>query len=285
MSIGSSPLARGLRGPTRGSTAARGIIPARAGFTPSPWVPSRRVWDHPRSRGVYVMGPHERRSVAGSSPLARGLLLFFLFVWLCLGIIPARAGFTPCSSTVCVPLPDHPRSRGVYGCPVLGWFEQVGSSPLARGLLTARLGGGMRRRIIPARAGFTGGGKRALHVRTDHPRSRGVYGCGDTGDVSFVGSSPLARGLHSFAGAEEDRPRIIPARAGFTSWTSPTASASPDHPRSRGVYSPVPSGPETGPGSSPLARGLRAVDDGGAGPTGIIPARAGFTLFRYLCTR
>ena len=51
--MGSSPLARGL--PKGGSyeVAERGIIPARAGFTPSPPPQGPRPRDHPRSRGVY----------------------------------------------------------------------------------------------------------------------------------------------------------------------------------------------------------------------------------------
>ena len=52
---GSSPLARGL---PRGGAAclrARGIIPARAGFTRSRASPPPRGEDHPRSRGVYAL--------------------------------------------------------------------------------------------------------------------------------------------------------------------------------------------------------------------------------------
>ena len=50
---GSSPLARGLRGPRPRRARTRGIIPARAGFTCA--CPRRRGTrpDHPRSRGVY----------------------------------------------------------------------------------------------------------------------------------------------------------------------------------------------------------------------------------------
>ena len=56
-----------------------------------------------------------------------------------------------------ISIPDHPRSRGVYGIDSRWHDEHGGSSPLARGLqddvlpLTG-VGG-----IIPARAGFTGG--------------------------------------------------------------------------------------------------------------------------------
>ena len=90
------------------------IIPARAGFTTIPESSSRPKRDHPRSRGVYdgVDGPATIR--AGSSPLARGLLLGLSDNVSYFGIIPARAGFT-----------------SAPGAPVR---RVMGSSPLARGL-------------------------------------------------------------------------------------------------------------------------------------------------------
>ena len=72
-----------------------------------------------------------------------------------LGIIPARAGFTPPKRGWTSTCPDHPRSRGVYRGDV--WvFDPQG-------------------RIIPARAGFTAGPPRLDQSGRDHPRSRGVY--------------------------------------------------------------------------------------------------------------
>ena len=50
----------------------------------------------------------------GSSPLARGLPARRPPRVLAVRIIPARAGFTLCSSMYYVAVPDHPRSRGVY---------------------------------------------------------------------------------------------------------------------------------------------------------------------------
>ena len=72
---GSSPLARGLPQSSRGKDSIGRIIPARAGFTFSllSIPPLRR--DHPRSRGVYCRAGTGRPAPAGSSPLARGLLL------------------------------------------------------------------------------------------------------------------------------------------------------------------------------------------------------------------
>ena len=70
---GSSPLARGLRFTEKCKKRISGIIPARAGFTGSLFGSLRLLWDHPRSRGVYVPRFAGSRRVSGSSPLARGL--------------------------------------------------------------------------------------------------------------------------------------------------------------------------------------------------------------------
>ena len=172
-------------------------------------------------------------------------------------IIPARAGFTsssgPCSRT----RTDHPRSRGVYV-----------DAHARKADLTG---------IIPARAGFTGTGSTCPPTGMDHPRSHGVYFDPAPGRHSVPGSSPLARGLRSLLLSSRSGPRIIPARAGFTSRRRCDRQREGDHPRSRGVYvrrSPWSSGAG---GSSPLARGLLDhVVQEQDGP-GIIPARAGFT--------
>ena len=76
----------------------------------------------------------------------------------------------------------------------------------------------------------------------------------------------------------EGGPWIIPARAGFTFTPTATALPSPDHPRSRGVYSLVIVLVVVEVGSSPLARGLPDRSRRPHHPVGIIPARAGFTL-------
>ena len=91
---GSSPLARGLQGFRIRIATQRRIIPARAGFTTSPSITSRRPRDHPRSRGVYSQSGRADTGLAGSSPLARGLLGQDVARLQVLRIIPARAGFT-----------------------------------------------------------------------------------------------------------------------------------------------------------------------------------------------
>ena len=115
----------------------------------------------------------------------------------------------------------------------------------------------MENGIIPARAGFTNPFHITLEGRTDHPRSRGVYGPATVSKLIQVGSSPLARGLPGPEVVGLKQGRIIPARAGFTRCTIRLHYLSPDHPRSRGVYAR--------PGAADLIG------------WGIIPARAGFT--------
>ena len=71
--LGSSPLTRGLRQEHVGLADRDRIIPARAGFT-SCGLPFREDGaDHPRSRGVYMIGVPFCPFDNGSSPLARGL--------------------------------------------------------------------------------------------------------------------------------------------------------------------------------------------------------------------
>ena len=70
--------------------------------------------DHPRSRGVYGITRFRSLSVAGSSPLARGLLGGLGNYFMGQGIIPARAGFTQVPDLIRKRAEDHPRSRGVY---------------------------------------------------------------------------------------------------------------------------------------------------------------------------
>ena len=279
-SAGSSPLARGLPGAQLGVDGLGRIIPARAGFTRAARACSSESRDHPRSRGVYPGRPPGGRLARGSSPLARGLRRVGRGVPRHRGIIPARAGFTARRAAWASPGPDHPRSRGVYY--MFGSSDQrhTGSSPLARGLREAGVGGDHRRGIIPARAGFTSGTGTVIRSHKDHPRSRGVYGKSSNYWRRSQGSSPLARGLPTLLLSFIRDFRIIPARAGFTSEGRGGAGTTWDHPRSRGVYASRGSITQHSPGSSPLARGLRRRLREPLQALGIIPARAGFTLIR-----
>ena len=157
ITVGSSPLARGLPAHPDARVVHGRIIPARAGFTTPPSGGHNLPRDHPRSRGVYERAARCYRAVCGSSPLARGLRAAARTLIARPGIIPARAGFTPGRRSPPGEGSDHPRSRGVYHTMFRLPETFAGSSPLARGLRRPR---GRRRPgqgIIPARAGFTAG--------------------------------------------------------------------------------------------------------------------------------
>ena len=112
--VGSSPLARGLRGDDVDEDGAARIIPARAGFTQGGLAVGDLAGDHPRSRGVYGFSSPRTTLTRGSSPLARGL--------------PEACSWEPVADW------DHPRSRGVYHTCFRARACTAGSSPLARGL-------------------------------------------------------------------------------------------------------------------------------------------------------
>ena len=133
-----------------------------------------------------------------------------------------------------------------------------GSSPLARGLRPDDV--------------------RPVGRIPDHPRSRGVYTEWGQGSRVPLGSSPLARGLPQCCRKTGARPRIIPARAGFTRSRAWRHRESSDHPRSRGVYLAGVPVEQVADGSSPLARGLQLVTARELPLVRIIPARAGFTI-------
>ena len=214
--------------------------------------------DHPRSRGVYIPCIQLKRSVQGSSPLARGLPGMGAGTFPHARIIPARAGFTSLREVRQEYGRDHPRSRGVYMSSSCRSWVGWGSSPLARGLRASAYDAHTKMRIIPARAGFTfritfcGGCMRIIPARAgftcspppwrsgtpDHPRSRGVYLFVMTSRAVEAGSSPLARGLPRSAPESLKAIRIIPARAGFTTARPASYRLPSDHPRSRGVYRP-----------------------------------------------
>ena len=150
---GSSPLARGKQRAVCAACGHRGLIPARAGKTPSFLTARSLSWAHPRSRG-------ENDSIKNIQTCAN---------WL----IPARAGKTLNEPEGGSPFRAHPRSRGENTWRRGHERPPSGSSPLARGKLCNHERSRCHGRLIPARAGKTsvmtahGGASRA------HPRSRG----------------------------------------------------------------------------------------------------------------
>ena len=137
---GSSPLARGALPVDLGCRQGTGIIPARAGSTLQEVPHRRHCGDHPRSRGEHPVIDFIVAAFQGSSPLARGAHQGRLGGVDRGGIIPARAGSTGADNGRAGRTGDHPRSRGEHvHLTEPGGFLQ-GSSPLARGARTPRMG-------------------------------------------------------------------------------------------------------------------------------------------------
>ena len=75
-----------------------GLIPAHAGKTHNNLPPFYAVGAHPRSRGENVVASREELRLDGSSPLTRGKLGERVEEGLNLGLIPAHAGKTSCTT-------------------------------------------------------------------------------------------------------------------------------------------------------------------------------------------
>ena len=113
-SIGSSPLARGTRGPRRSPPRPHRFIPARAGNTVSDAMIAGVASVHPRSRGEHRRAVSAVTSRIGSSPLARGTREGPEAIPVLHRFIPARAGNTDGVSVGAASSPVHPRSRGEH---------------------------------------------------------------------------------------------------------------------------------------------------------------------------
>ena len=276
-SAGSSPLSRGIRLFIPPGRVRNRIIPALAGNTGCGVVFRHPHGDHPRSRGEYSPSTTPTYRSWGSSPLSRGIRSWCCFPSVGLGIIPALAGNTKQPCRACPPRGDHPRSRGEYYGLSADGAGVFGSSPLSRGIpCRARLGLSVPG-IIPALAGNTSSPSSPTTTSADHPRSRGEYLTGPSGDWVGVGSSPLSRGIRATIPARTGRGGIIPALAGNTLASAWLCFLRRDHPRSRGEYCSHSPYKDHEQGSSPLSRGILRQRHQQVRQHGIIPALAGNT--------
>ena len=194
-----------------------------------------------------------------------------------LGLIPARAGTTRYQSSAGLPPRAHPRSRGDHAG--RREYEELreGSSPLARGPLSATRTVSDKTGLIPARAGTTGELLESWGSLRAHPRSRGDHCRRGVTFRSPLGSSPLARGPPDTRAAGGEFVGLIPARAGTTLVRAGRRGFRRAHPRSRGDHSPCGCRLAVPEGSSPLARGPPEESLNFHGVWGLIPARAGTT--------
>ena len=254
---GSSPLTRGKRGCVSGVAPGDGLIPAHAGKTESVRARDRLPGAHPRSRGENSSVSSQWGSSAGSSPLTRGKRTRTARRIRHQRLIPAHAGKTGRGLPNHGPGQAHPRSRGENQQAYQSRARDIGSSPLTRGKLRARVLQGHEGGLIPAHAGKTRTRRGRRRSARAHPRSRGENPKGVDVSLFWDGSSPLTRGKRPRAVGFGRGGRLIPAHAGKTCpsrWVRPGVSA---HPRSRGENRRRRGEGLEVVGSSPLTRGKR----------------------------
>ncbi len=152
---GSSPHARGAHFLVRCVGEERGLIPARAGSTPSAIKKALTTRAHPRTRGEHDAPVTLATVTPGSSPHARGAPRHVDGCLEGLGLIPARAGSTRRPRCAGSRGRAHPRTRGEH--------------------LTDRGEHGVDIGLIPARAGSTRRRCRRGEPDRAHPRTRGEH--------------------------------------------------------------------------------------------------------------
>ena len=254
---GSSPRVRGKRGGDDALAAAPGLIPARAGKTPTRPPASSTRAAHPRACGENVRALLVSVSRVGSSPRVRGKQQPARAVGWHHGLIPARAGKTAAVDLFTVVGPAHPRACGENNSHVSSFLASQGSSPRVRGKQGRVDEHRHRRRLIPARAGKTPACPQVGTGLWAHPRA-----CGENWSMTAMtarapGSSPRVRGKH--------RARPLHSAGQMA------------HPRACGENGGHRLVLQGGYGSSPRVRGKLGGDGHGVQGAGLIPARAGKT--------
>ena len=231
---GSFPRVRGKRQVRHQGIIVARLIPACAGKTRRLWAWRPPSPAHPRACGENVLAASSASSTPGSSPRVRGKPIEQQFLRARVGLIPARAGKTPSTTSPKKARPAHPRACGENIKTTAPPAIEAGSSPRVRGKHPRRPRTGRGRGLIPARAGKT----------TRRPRGRGCpwahpHACGENlsrSSLTFVswGSSPRVRGKRLRLLAQTRTRRLIPARAGKTAMRTGAGADTGAHPRACG---------------------------------------------------
>ena len=255
---GSSPRGRGKRRASPSAHQSPRLIPAWAGKTYRGLRgrPSERA--HPRAGGENCTMQKPQSSKSGSSPRGRGKRRPTRRVRFRTRLIPARAGKTTPDASRSFSYQAHPRAGGENFGELAGEFAASGSSPRGRGKRTPRTAALDKARLIPARAGKTTRGRRRRWPCPAHPRAGGENSPRFFPPRTPRGSSPRGRGKLAGHQACHASGRLIPARAGKTSWSRSAGPGASAHPRAGGENTDprIASGLEAG--SSPRGRGKRA---------------------------
>ena len=256
--LGSSPHGRGKLPESVKGEGGQGLIPAWAGKTSCITVGSPEPEAHPRMGGENLPRVAWATVGAGSSPRGRGKLHHAEAPIQQIRLIPARAGKTTPDASRSFSYQAHPRAGGENFGELAGEFAASGSSPRGRGKRTPRTAALDKARLIPARAGKTTRGRRRRWPCPAHPRAGGENSPRFFPPRTPRGSSPRGRGKLAGHQACHASGRLIPARAGKTSWSRSAGPGASAHPRAGGENTDprIASGLEAG--SSPRGRGKRA---------------------------
>ena len=210
---------------------------------------------HPRAGGENDPSSLSSTGLFGSSPRGRGKRHRLPDPHEGAGLIPARAGKTPCRARAHSCVSAHPR---VGGENIDSWElpeRHVGSSPRRRGKHSRRLprpyGGG----LIPAWAGKTAHRLLPLLDGGAHPRVGGENDLTEPIMELMPGSSPRGRGKHPHDRRLRRELGLIPAWAGKTRSIPCRARPTGAHPRVGGENAGVPDARTHARGSSPRRRG------------------------------
>ena len=130
----------------------------------------------------------------GLSPLARGTLHGFGFLFDGRRFIPAGAGNTYIRAKNKATATVYPRWRGEHIYQNISFYSHGGLSPLARGTLLQCQQSFPDCRFIPAGAGNTRRWHRQTPVLSVYPRWRGEHITNEGAFRWHAGLSPLARG-------------------------------------------------------------------------------------------
>ena len=275
---GLSPLARGTLPYRLPDIIFLRFIPAGAGNTCcSSWW-SAAIAVYPRWRGEHNVRLSPLCVVAGLSPLARGTLHGFGFLFDGRRFIPAGAGNTYIRAKNKATATVYPRWRGEHTPAALDLKKGRGLSPLARGTLHGYASSQRRSRFIPAGAGNTPRLFKRGRRGSVYPRWRGEHDRLRHLAVADQGLSPLARGTQRLFPAQTLRIRFIPAGAGNTIKKLFCVSFRSVYHRWRGEHPPLAPSNSGTVGLSPLARGTHVANRLIIIYFRFIPAGAGNTL-------
>ena len=235
---GSSPHMRGTHLVRMTQADHVRFIPAYAGNARAACSVSRRCSVHPRMRGERMRCNTLMMSPPGSSPHARGTLLFVDSTGPAVRFIPACAGNARITPVLLSLTTVHPRMRGERILRGKKDATFIGSSPHARGTLcTLRVPG---------------------LGQTVHPRMRGERPSSRQSITPPAGSSPHARGTQVRILLKPFQYRFIPACAGNAMILIDSIGNLAVHPRMRGERYDLTHDIKGTTGSSPHARGTRS---------------------------